>query len=126
MESTIQTVCVCGAGTMGSGIAQVIASAGYKTLLYELNNEVLDKAQTLIFKNLDMLIEKGKLTASLKEEIIQRIYFTNEINDCVAEVVIEAIVEKPEIKTELFKQLSLINTVETIFASNTSSLSIQL
>jgi 3-hydroxybutyryl-CoA dehydrogenase len=124
MESTIQTACVCGAGTMGSGIAQVIASAGYKTLLYELNNEVLDKAQTLIFKNLDMLIEKGKLTASLKEEIIQRIYFTNEINDCVAEVVIEAIVEKPEIKTELFKQLSLINTVETIFASNTSSLSI--
>jgi 3-hydroxybutyryl-CoA dehydrogenase len=124
MESTIQTVCVCGAGTMGSGIAQVIASAGYKTLLYELNNEVLDKAQTLIFKNLDMLIEKGKLTASLKEEIIQRIYFTNEIKDCVAEVVIEAIVEKPEIKTELFKQLSLINTVETIFASNTSSLSI--
>lgn len=124
MESTIQTACVCGAGTMGSGIAQVIATAGYNTILYELNNEVLNKAQTLILKNLDTLIEKGKLTASLKEEIINRIYFTNEINDCVAEVVIEAIVEKPEIKTALFNQLAPMNSDQSIFASNTSSLSI--
>jgi 3-hydroxybutyryl-CoA dehydrogenase len=109
---------------MGLGIAQVMASAGYKTILYELNSEALEKAQTIILKNLDKLIEKGKLTESLKEEVQSRILFTNKIDDCIADVVIEAIVEKSEIKKELFNHLTVINNDETILASNTSSLSI--
>jgi len=124
MKSTIQTVCVCGAGTMGSGIAQVIASAGYHTILYELNNKVLEKAQTSIFKNINTLIEKGKLAESLKDTIKTQLHFTNKIEDCVANVVIEAIVEKMEMKTKLFYQLTTTNNDQTIFASNTSSLSI--
>ena len=68
-------VCVCGAGTMGSGIAQVAASSGYRTILYELNSEVLEKAKQSINKNLDFLISKGKLTAEKKTGDIKQDQF---------------------------------------------------
>lgn len=63
---TINTLCVCGAGTMGSGIAQTAAQAGFFTLLYELSPAVLDKAKQVIEKNLQILAEKGKITAGKK------------------------------------------------------------
>ncbi len=120
----INSICVCGAGTMGSGIAQATAQAGFYTLLYELNTTVLDKARSAIEKNLQTLVEKAKMSTGEKEKIIQRIHFTNDLQSCIADVFIEAIIEKPAIKIALFNQLAEMNHSECIFASNTSSLSI--
>lgn len=121
---TINTICVCGAGTMGSSIAQAAAQAGFFTLLYELNTTVLDKAKAGIEKNLQILIEKGKITEEEKGKITGRIQFTDDIQTCLADVFIEAIIEKMEAKVALFNQLAEINHSECVFASNTSSLSI--
>jgi 3-hydroxybutyryl-CoA dehydrogenase len=120
----INSICVCGAGTMGSGIAQAAAQAGFYTLLYELNSTVLEKAKTGIEKNLQLLVEKGKMNAGDKEKVLQRIQFTNDLHTCLADVFIEAIIEKPAVKIALFNQLAELNHSECIFASNTSSLSI--
>jgi 3-hydroxybutyryl-CoA dehydrogenase len=120
----INRVCVCGAGTMGSGIAQAAAHAGLRTLLYDLDVGTLEKAKSSIEKSLHVLAEKGKISTAEKEEISSRIGFTNDIHDCTADVVIEAIVEKAAIKIALFNQLAAINSGETIFATNTSSLSV--
>jgi 3-hydroxybutyryl-CoA dehydrogenase len=120
----IQTICVCGAGTMGSGIAQVCASAGFTTILYELNAAVLQKARTSIEAGLQKLAEKGKLTVEEITQIASRISYTGELQQCRADLVIEAIVEKPEAKVALFNELAALNSPETILASNTSSLSI--
>lgn len=121
---TINSICVCGAGTMGSGIAQAAAQAGFYTLLYELNKVVLDKAKASIEKNLQALSEKGKITGEEKTNTLKRIRFTDDIQSCLADVFIEAIVENPDIKVALFNQLAEINHSESVFASNTSSLSI--
>ncbi|MBL0132395.1 MAG: 3-hydroxybutyryl-CoA dehydrogenase [Chitinophagaceae bacterium] len=120
----INRICVCGAGTMGSGIAQAAAQAGFYTLLYELNPVVLERAITGIEKNLQSFLEKGKITAEEKQKIFQRIQFTGDIQTCLADVFIEAIVEKTEIKIALFNQLAELNHREAIFATNTSSLSV--
>jgi 3-hydroxybutyryl-CoA dehydrogenase len=120
----ITSVCVCGAGTMGSGIAQVSAAAGFSTVLYELNTEVLQVAKVSIEKSLATAVAKGKLDKDEKNGIYERINFTNDLQQCKAGLIIEAIIEKPEIKIALFNQLAAINSSETIFASNTSSLSI--
>jgi 3-hydroxybutyryl-CoA dehydrogenase len=120
----ILSVCVCGAGTMGSGIAQVAAAAGRQVVLYELNEAVLEKAKGSISRNLQTLVEKGKLDAAAAEATLGRIRFSSRIDDCVADLVVEAIIEKPEAKTTLFTQLAERNGSTTIFASNTSSLSI--
>lgn len=120
----VQTICICGAGTMGSGIAQAAAQAGFHAILFDVNTEVLNKAKSSIEKNLQSLIEKEKITSQSKEDILSRFQFANEINNCIADVIIEAIIEKTEAKVALFNQLAEINHSETIFASNTSSLSI--
>lgn len=117
-------ICVCGAGTMGSGIAQVAASSGHYTILYELNDAVLDKAQSSIEKSLQTLAEKNKITSQLKEETLNNLRFTSNLHDCLGDVIIEAIIESPAAKIALFNQLAEINHSETVFASNTSSLSI--
>ena len=119
---TINSICICGAGTMGSGIAQVAAQAGFHTILYDLSTEVLEKAKLIIDKNLGRLVEKGKLDKTDKEKIFHRIQFSSDIQTCLADIFIEAIVEKTAIKTALFNQLAGINHSECIFATNTSSL----
>lgn len=120
----IQTICICGAGTMGSGIAQAAAQSGFYTILYELNAAILEKAKASIENNLQKLVEKCKLTAAEKIKTLERIQFTNDLHHCLADVIIEAIVEKLEAKIALFNQLAEINHSETVFATNTSSLSI--
>ena len=120
----IQTICICGAGTMGSGIAQVAAQSGVATILYELNPSVLEKAKSSIEKSLQALVERGKLDETGKQNTLTRIQFTGDINQCRADIFIEAIIEKPEVKISLFNQLAKLNKVDAIFASNTSSLSI--
>jgi 3-hydroxybutyryl-CoA dehydrogenase len=120
----IHSICICGAGTMGSGIAQLSATAAFNTILYELNKDVLEKAKTSIKKNLQSLVQKNKITEEQKEKIFQRIYFTNDLHECLADVIIEAIIENAQAKISLFNQLAEINHGEIIFATNTSSLSV--
>jgi 3-hydroxybutyryl-CoA dehydrogenase len=120
----IHTICVCGAGTMGSGIAQVCATAGFATILYEVAEPVLQKAKNAIEIGLQKLTEKGKLSVEETTQIAERITYTSDLAQCKADLVIEAIVEKPEVKVDLFNRLAALNGPDTILASNTSSLSI--
>jgi 3-hydroxybutyryl-CoA dehydrogenase len=109
---------------MGSGIAQAAATSGFYTILYELNEAVLENAKASIEKNLQTLVEKNRITKEVKGETLNNLRFTNDLHECLADVIIEAIVEKPEAKIALFNQLAEINHSEVVFASNTSSLSI--
>lgn len=109
---------------MGSGIAQAAAQSGFSVILYELNSAVLEKAKTIITGNLSALVAKQKLPAEEKEQVIRRIQFTDDIQNCLADVFIEAIVEDIRLKVALFNQLAELNHGEAIFASNTSSLSV--
>lgn len=111
---------------MGSGIALCAAQNGFETILFDTNEIVLSNAQKNINKSLDVLVEKNKISTEEKSAILQRLTFTININNCIAPLIIEAIVEKPEIKISLFNQLAAINDASSIFASNTSSLSINL
>jgi 3-hydroxybutyryl-CoA dehydrogenase len=117
-------ICVCGAGTMGSDIAQVCARSGFTTILFDVDKNVLDKSKEIIQKNLQYLVDKNKITGSGKEQIFSRIKFTNDIKNCTAFVIIEAIIEKEEAKVSLFNELAKYNNEEVIFATNTSSLSV--
>lgn len=117
-------VVVCGAGTMGSGIAQLCAQSGFSTVLYDLHEAVLEKGRKAIGNSLDTLVSRQKINAAEKESILQRLRFTHQLNDCIGHLVIEAVVEKPEVKSALFNQLAELNHSETVFATNTSSLSI--
>lgn len=121
---SIQTVCVCGAGTMGSGITLVAAQSGFYSIQFDLREQALDNSKTAIDKNLQYLLSKQKITEQEKVEILQRIKFTTNLNDCIADIIIEAIIEQKEAKINLFNQLAEINHSETIFATNTSSISI--
>lgn len=118
------TICICGAGTMGSGIAQVSANAGFITILYDVSHDMVQKSKLKIEIDLQVLVDKEKINREKKEAILQKLTFTSNINDCVADVVIEAVVERLEVKTALLNQLAALNTSQTIFASNTSSLSV--
>ena len=118
------TIAVCGAGTMGSGIAQVAAQNGFETILFDVNEKVLENAQKFIQKNLQYLVDKNKIPPTEKEEIFSRIKFVSDIKECTAFVIIEAIIEKEEAKISLFNELAKYNNEEVIFATNTSSLSV--
>ena len=120
----IKTICVCGAGTMGTGIAQLSAMKGISTIQFDISTDMLEKSRKVIEANLNTLVNKDRIGPLEKEEIISRIKFSSQINDCVADLVIEAIIEKKEAKQDLFNQLTLINHPQTILASNTSSISI--
>ncbi|HSU29515.1 MAG TPA: 3-hydroxyacyl-CoA dehydrogenase NAD-binding domain-containing protein [Chitinophagaceae bacterium] len=120
----IQTICVCGAGTMGSGIAQVAAQSGFFTLLYDLDAAALQKASERIAQQLSLLVEKKKISGEEKTGILNRMRFTSDLQTCLADVFIEAIVEDPAVKVGLFNQLAEINHSESVFATNTSSLSV--
>ena len=123
---SIKTICVCGAGTMGRGIAQVCAQSGFNTILYELNTVVLKHASDALQKQLAVLAEKGKIGKGKDAEILKRIHFTSDISDCHADLVIEAIIENADAKRDLFKALSGVNGEESIFATNTSSLPVNV
>jgi 3-hydroxybutyryl-CoA dehydrogenase len=120
----ITKICIVGGGTMGCGITQVVAQSGFDTILYDIDNEVLIKAEDTIQTNLQKLVDKQKISISDKEQTLSRIKFSTNINDCIAAIIIEAIIEKKEFKTALFNQLATINNDDTIFATNTSSLSV--
>ena len=120
----INNICVIGAGTMGSGIALVAAQSSIVTTLFDVKEAMLDKASAGIQNSLNFLVEKQKISPQQAIDILNNIHFTSNINHCKASVIIEAIVEQVAAKVELFNQLATINTPQSIFASNTSSLSI--
>jgi 3-hydroxybutyryl-CoA dehydrogenase len=120
----IKKIAVIGAGTMGSGIALCCAQHGFEVVLYDTASEVLKKAEAGVEKITIGLVAKGKISVSEQESINGRIRYSGDINDCKADLIIEAIIEKLEAKTSLFNSLSEMNGSATIFASNTSSLSV--
>lgn len=124
MYTSIQTIGVVGAGTMGSGIAQVAAQSGFATVLADVQPAMLEKAQAAIQKNLQYLTDKQKITVEEASTITGRLRFTTDVGQCRADVVIEAIVEKMDAKLALFAQLAAANGPHTILATNTSSLSV--
>lgn len=124
MDFQINSICVCGAGTMGSGIAQVAAQAGFHCILFDLNAVALKNAEHSIQEQWQRLVDKGKWTEAERDAAWQRLHFNSDLQQCLADVFIEAIVEKTEAKVALFNQLAELNHSECIFASNTSSLSI--
>lgn len=122
MSHSIKTIAVIGAGTMGSGIAQVCAQAGFATLLYDLQPQMLEKAKKGIGNSLSKAVEKGLITAEAQQATLGRIHFTDQFENLVADLCIEAIVERLEPKIELFQRLEAQNKAETILATNTSSI----
>lgn len=118
----IKTIGVIGAGTMGLGIAQVCAMAGFRTLLYDMQPTMLEKARQQINGNLSKAVEKGLISAQKQADTWSLLHITDRFDDLVADLCIEAIVEKKDVKIELFRQLELINGAHTILATNTSSI----
>lgn len=121
----IQKVGVVGCGLMGSGIAQVCAQAGFATVVREVSAELVEKGLKGIEKNLARLVEKGAITEAAKTEIRRRlkgVTALDELKDC--DLVVEAIIEQLPAKRELFSTLDSLCPAHTIFASNTSSLTI--
>lgn len=116
---------VLGAGTMGAGIAQVAAQNGHKVILVDLNQSVLDKADSNLVKVLARLVEKERITKEKSQEITGNITSSTVIGDFNScDIIIEAIVENINVKTKVFAELEAITHDECILASNTSSLSI--
>lgn len=122
MRTTV--VCICGAGTMGSGIAQLCAQAGFTTIQFDVNAAMLTSARQQVTTSLERLLAKEKITAAQLQQTLERLHFTDRLTDCRANVIIEAIVEKKEAKTTLFNQLAQHNNERTLFATNTSSIAV--
>jgi len=121
----IQKVGVVGCGLMGSGIAQVCAAAGFPTTAREVSAELVDKGLKGIEKNLNRLVEKGTITDAAKGEIRGRLKGTTSLDDLKScDLIVEAIIEQLPAKRELFGSLDVLCPPSTIFASNTSSLTI--
>jgi len=121
----IKRVGVLGCGLMGSGIAQVAATAGYDTLVRDVSKEIWDRARAGIEKSLAKFVEKGKLTAAQRDTALKRLSFTTttgELERC--DIIVEAVTEDLELKNALWKELDGRSPPAAIFASNTSSLTI--
>ena len=124
---SIQNIAIFGAGTMGHGIAQVTAQAGYNVYLYDIEQRFVDRGHAAIVSNIDKGIERGKSTPQQKTETLARIRVGTELGDAAAaaDLIIEAIPEKLSLKGELYASLASLAPAHCIFASNTSSLSIE-
>jgi 3-hydroxybutyryl-CoA dehydrogenase len=121
----IKKVGVLGCGLMGSGIAQVAAAAGYTTVVRDVADAVMAKGKAGIGKSLDKFVEKGKLPAADRDAALGRLSYVTDataLKDC--DIIIEAVTEDLDLKNDLWKQLDALCPEHTIFASNTSSLTI--
>lgn len=116
---------VVGAGTMGSGIAQLVASKGFKVRLYDINDEFVKKGMDRIAASLNRLVEREKITADARDATMSNLQPTSDLTQLKdVSVAIEAVVEDMEIKKNMFRQLDELLAPEAILATNTSSLSI--
>jgi 3-hydroxybutyryl-CoA dehydrogenase len=123
--SEIKNVAIIGAGTMGNGIAQVFAVAGFGVHLIDVNKEFLDRGKANIEKSLKRLAEKAMISEEERAEALSRINTSSDLSSAAgAQIVIEAVTENLAVKTEIFQKLDNLCAPSTIFASNTSSLPI--
>ena len=121
----IKKVFVVGAGLMGSGIAQVAATAGYQVTMRDINDEALGKGMKSIEKSLAKFVEKGKVSEDTAKSALANLKTTQEMSDAAdADLVVEAVFEKIELKQEVFKALDEITGPDCILATNTSAISI--
>src|SRR4030043_401236 len=121
----IKKVGVLGMGLMGSGIAQVIAEAGYQTIFRDVDQKILDKGYGAIESNLAKAVSKSKITPEFKEKTLKNLRGTTRLEDLAdCDFIMEAVPEIIELKKQMFKELDKICKPETVFASNTSSFSI--
>lgn len=121
----IKNVGVVGCGLMGSGIAQVCATSGYQTIVREVNQELLDKGLERIEGFLTKAVEKGKMTPDQKEAAMKNLSGTTQLDDLKdCDLIIEAVTEDINLKKEVFGHLDTVCPSHSIFASNTSSLTI--
>jgi len=121
----VKKISIIGAGTMGTDIAQLFAQKDYKVTIRDVNVYILNKSSARLEKNLSRLVERGRMDEETKHKIQHNIHSTTELHDSIdADLVLEAIIENAEIKKEVFKTLDSICKPETIFATNTSSISI--
>ena len=119
----IRRVGVVGCGLMGSGIAEVAAKSGFDVIVREVDDEVVESGKSRIRKSMDRAVEKEKMTFTEKEVAWGHLHFTAEVSELEsADIVVEAIIENLDAKTELFHELDRLCPDHTIFASNTSSL----
>src|SRR5688572_11714638 len=119
----MKNIVVIGGGTMGNGIAHTAAAAGFEVTLVDVTDSLLSRAVSTITSNLQRGVDKGKMTAEERDAIVARIKPTTDISTITdADIVIEAIIEKVEAKTELFAKLDQITRADCILASNTSSI----
>jgi 3-hydroxybutyryl-CoA dehydrogenase len=121
----IKTVGVVGAGQMGNGIVQVAASSGFRVVMSDIADSFVQKGLATITKNLDRMVEKGKIPSQKKDEIMGRIKGTIQVKDMAdADFVVEAAIENETLKLNIFKELDQVCRKEIILSSNTSSISI--
>ncbi len=121
----IKTIGVVGAGQMGNGIVQVAAQSGFSVVMSDIADSFVQKGLGTISKNLDKMVEKGKIPPQKKEEIIGRIKGTIQVSDMAkADFVVEAATENESLKLNIFKELDQVCRKEVILSSNTSSISI--
>ncbi len=113
---------VIGAGVMGRGIAQVSAMAGHEVVLFDINHDVLQSAEKGVDKNLNKAIQLGKLDEKGKAQTLKNLQYSNSIADVQVDLIIEAIVERLDVKAKVLADLADINGEDTIYASNTSSI----
>ena len=125
MDSAIARVGVLGCGLMGSGIAQAAATAGFPTVVRDVEAGLLANGQRAVRKSLDRLVEKGKLDSAARDGALERLRFTTDLADLAdGDLIVEAVTENLALKNELWRALDAVCPPRTIFASNTSSLSI--
>jgi 3-hydroxybutyryl-CoA dehydrogenase len=122
----VKVVGVLGAGTMGNGIAQVCAAAGFEVIMRDIEQKFVDRGMETIKKSLSKFVQKGKISQDEMDSIVSRIRPTVEMGDLAeADLVIEAVIENMDVKKRVIKELNeIVKNQEAIFASNTSTLSI--
>lgn len=121
----IKTIGVVGAGQMGNGIVQVASHSGFQVVMSDIADSFIQKGLSTISKNLDRMVEKGKISSHKKDEIVGRIKGTVQIGDMAdVDFVVEAATENESLKLNIFKELDRICRKEAILSSNTSSISI--
>lgn len=122
---SIRTIAVIGSGVMGGGIAQAAAQSGYDVILEDIKEEYVNAGLARIRERLDERAAQGKLDIGEKDAILSRIRLTSSLEECCdAGLIIEAVVEKEEVKKDIFRELAMICPEETFFTSNTSSIPI--
>lgn len=121
----VKTIGVLGAGVMGAGIAQTAAQAGYRVIMRDITDDLVSRGLNNISKNLDRDVQKNRLTREDAQAILERIKGTTNMADlAAADFIIEAVIEKMELKKEVYRELDQICPEQVVFASNTSGLSI--